>query len=370
MQYKIEHEFDPEFYHSCEGKCDRLLRHFTHEPHLSIDRTIHDLPQNSILCYASRHLSHEDYVELGVQFSYLSHDQGIIRVPRIIGGSNLMLPVLERDLRRLGTIPINRELMASDAGYRRAFVRYFQEEVIGKGEHTLVFPEAGRSYSGRLEEFNTFFFNIYLHAQRRSSQPIYIVPVAITYDRVVEDAAFTQLKNAKEAKRSVRERRSRGLAFTLEFAAAQAMYYGSDLLAFAINYFFEPEGDIYIDLGSPIPVSEFDSKEYLASTTRDAVGRLVRVTPTSLAATVLHERSGIDRDCLELSVAELRDSVLDRQLLVSRDLKHKTSREIVNSAVRHLNHPLHRVVAASDGRIFPERMDVIEYYKNTIAHLL
>ncbi len=126
--------------------------------------------------YASNHRSHTDYL---VQPLVL--DDNGIRPPLIAAGINLFggpLGLIHKHV--TGAIPIRRN--TKDPAYLITLKAYVAEVL--KRQDIFFYPEGGRSYSGEIKPVKTGL----LHAALQAECPnLVIVPVAISYDLILED---------------------------------------------------------------------------------------------------------------------------------------------------------------------------------------
>jgi len=128
------------------------------------------------IVYASNHKSHCDYL-----VEPLALDDNGVRPPLIVAGINLFggpLGLLHRHV--TGAIPIRRN--TKDPAYLITLKAYVAE--ILKKHDLFLYPEGGRSYSGELKQGKTGLIHAALTAETSN---IVILPVAISYDLVLED---------------------------------------------------------------------------------------------------------------------------------------------------------------------------------------
>src|SRR5438874_6074095 len=128
------------------------------------------------IVYASNHRSHTDYL-----VEPLVLDDNGIRPPLIAAGVNLFggpLGLINKHL--TGAIPIRRN--TKDPVYLSTLKAYIAEIV--KKHDIFFYPEGGRSYSGELKQAKTGLYNAILGSDHPG---LVIIPVAISYDLVLED---------------------------------------------------------------------------------------------------------------------------------------------------------------------------------------
>jgi glycerol-3-phosphate O-acyltransferase len=353
----IRHEFDPAFYARQAPLVKMRLQHFIREVVVTEPEPNGFKVDGSLLCYASVHKSQLDYILLGQRL----HDHGW-PVPRYIAGKNLFIPSISRDyLRKLGAICLDRErILRRDRVYIRAFADYVRDQVLGRGEHLLFFPEGGRSYDGRVGSPATGIYDAILDVAARSDRHMLVVPIALTYDAVVEAAAFPLLLRSRTMRQAWKKK---------------AVYYVVDLGQILLHYFRARRfcGDAYIDVLPPFEARDFTNdrrgKVLLAQEVHAAHLRAVRVTPRSLLAIALPADEGGSRaetlDRLRDRIAETRG----RGLPTTRSLAPLLAPEADPERVlRTLVASSGNNVVEEDGTLRVRRPAIMRYYRNTTAH--
>lgn len=113
--------------------------------------------------------NHHSYIDIPIMFAHLPVEF------RIMAKATLFpIPFLGWHLHRTGHLPIGRKNVYADARRLLQAVNYIRE-----GVSLVVFPEAGRSLSGELEEFKT---GVFLAALKVGAP---IIPVTIRGSRAV-----------------------------------------------------------------------------------------------------------------------------------------------------------------------------------------
>ncbi len=282
--------------------------------------------------YVSNHKSHVDYL-----VEPLVLDAAGVPPPVIAAGINLFggaLGLLHRHV--TGAIPIRRN--TKDPIYLVTLKAYIAEVL---QRHDLLFYlEGGRSYSGDLKPPKTGLFHAAMQADRSR---LFVVPMAISYDIVLEERALAR-QGIKRKQRSFRSELT-------------------EMLSPSVGY----ESRAFVSFGEPIPLSEHDPTSKrdvldLAHRTRDVIGHLHKVVPTAIVATAM--RPNIDRADLESRVA----ATLELLQKADANLSEHDPREIVDDGVRRLER--RGVLVAGRGRVRVRERSVLRYYARTIAHLL
>ena len=229
----------------------KIPRHVEH-----IDRAIAATAAGRVI-YASDHKSHTDYL-----IEPLVLDDHGVRPPIIAAGINLFggpLGLLHKHV--TGAVPIRRA--TKDPAYLITLKAYVAELL---RDHDLLFYiEGGRSYTGDLKAPKTGL----IHAAMQSdTENLVILPMAISYDLVLEDRILSR-QGVKKRQRP----------FASELA---------EMMRCAVGY----RSRAFVTFGTPIATSEYDAQSKsdvleLAHRTREAIGLLFKVTPTALVAAAM-----------------------------------------------------------------------------------
>lgn len=157
-----------------------------------------DVAETHTLVYAPSHRSYIDFLLL----SYALFHAGLMP-PHIAAGDNLNMPVIGPLLRRGGAFFIRRQF-ASDPLYSAVFSEYLHQ-VLWRGHPVEYFIEGGRSRTGRLLHPRTGMLRLTVRSHRRGVlRPIAIVPVHISYEKLVEAGAYLEeLRGGPKPRESV-----------------------------------------------------------------------------------------------------------------------------------------------------------------------
>jgi 1-acyl-sn-glycerol-3-phosphate acyltransferase len=300
------------------------------QEHVSIAQTA---ARQGRIIYISNHKSHLDYL-----VEPLVIDDNGIRPPVIAAGINLFggpLGLIHRHV--TGAIPIRRN--TKDPAYLVTLKAYVAELL---QRHDLLFYiEGGRSYTGELKSPKTGLLHAALKTQRSDAS---IVPMAVSYDLVLEDHIL-----AHQGTR----RRSR--PFAREVA---------EMVRYAVGY----QSRAFVTFGTPIPISGCDPDSRrdvmtLAHHVRDAIGSLYKVLPTALVAAAM--RPSIVRSELEARV----DNLLERLREAKANLGVQSAEHAVDAAIDPLvaRNIIH---VERGGRFRVRERTVLRYYARTLQHLL
>ena len=282
--------------------------------------------------YASNHKSHTDYL-----IEPLVLDDNGVRPPVIAAGINLFggpLGLIHRHV--TGAIPIRRN--AKDPAYLMTLKAYIAELL---RKHDLFFyPEGGRSYSGELKNPKTGLMNAALQAE----QPhLLVVPTAIAYDLVLEDHVLAR----QRIKRTQRP-------FSRELA---------EMVRYAVGY----RSRAFVTFGTPIELDGIDATSSsavleLTHTMMTAIGRLHKVLPTAVVASVMRP---------SITAAELEsraDAFIDTLRAAGANLGVTSGKQAVAEAVEPL--AARGIIVSESGRLRVRDRNVLRYYAHTLDHLL
>jgi glycerol-3-phosphate O-acyltransferase len=193
-----------------------------------LDR-VRELAQSHVIVYLPSHRSHADYLLA----SYVLYHAGLVP-PHIAAGINLNIPLgIGALLRRCGAFFMRRKF-GGDQLYTAVF-RAYVESLIQRGYSIEVFPEGGRSRTGRLMTPKTGLLAMIVEsALKQRARKVLIIPVHIGYDRVWEiNSYLRELKGAQKQKESVQG------------------------LLKAVPMLTKSFGRVYLNFGDPIRVDEF-----------------------------------------------------------------------------------------------------------------
>jgi glycerol-3-phosphate O-acyltransferase len=282
--------------------------------------------------YVSNHKSHLDWL---VQPLVL--DDNGIRPPVVAAGINLFggaLGLLHRHV--TGAVPIRRE--SKDPLYLVTLRAYVAELL--KHRDLLYYAEGGRSYRGDLKTMKTGLLQAAMQADRQS---LSVVPMAVAYDLVLEDRILS---------RAGTNRRRRPFA---QEAAEMARH--------AVGY----RSRAFVTIGAPIHLVEYDpdSRRDLVTLTHrvhDEVGRLYKVLPTALVATVMRPQA------TRAEIIGRIDELIPLLAADGANLAVRTGQQAADDGIERL---VDRGVIREDGRRLRVRdRIVLRYYARTIQHLL
>ncbi len=283
--------------------------------------------------YISNHKSHLDYL-----VEPLVIDDNGIRPPIIAAGINLFggpLGLIHRHV--TGAIPIRRN--AKDPAYLVTLKAYVAELL---QRHDLLFYiEGGRSYTGELKSPKTGLLHAAMQADRSGSS---IVPMAVSYDLVLEDHILAHQGSKRRQRPFARE--------------------VAEMVRYAVGY----QSRAFVTFGAPISLEGWDPEARrdvmtLAHEIRDRIGSLYKVLPTAVVAAAM--RPSITRRELEGRADELIDALRTN----GANLGVKDGRQAVDEGAEPLV-ARNVIFVERGGRFRVRERTVLRYYARTLQHLL
>ena len=283
--------------------------------------------------YVSNHKSHLDYL-----VEPLVLDDNGIRPPVTAAGINLFggpLGLLHRHV--TGAIPIRRN--TKDPAYLVTLKAYVAELL--QRSDLLFYIEGGRSYTGEMKAPKTGLLHACMQADVNGAV---VVPVAVSYDLVLEDHILPHQALKRRARPFGRE--------------------VAEMVRYAVGY----QSRAFVTFGKPIALDGYDPESKsevmgLAHHIRDTIGSLYKVLPTAIVAAAM--RPSTTRREMELRA----DALIEALRQANANLAVGNGREAVEAgapvlADRNIIH-LER-----GGRYRVRERTVLRYYARTIQHLL
>ena len=330
------------------------------------------MPKDAIVIYLMNHRSNADYVLVGYALS------GRVAISYAVGEWARAFP-LEYVFKSFGSYFIRRKYR--EPLYHTVLERYVQL-ITRNGVTQGIFPEGGLTRDGRLQPAKIGLLDYILGVAKEPGfrERMYVVPVAINYDRVLEDRSLLRELDARQGR--ARPSRLVQLREVLHYVA-----WNTGRL-FARRW--KRYGRAAVTIGEPVPLApwfaehERDGRalfdlpraerlarvQQLADSMMSRIGAIVPVTPVSLACAAIQsfDDDFIPRERLLQRMSELRDVLLELNARVIR--AEGPVEEIMDRAERMLR--MRRMVAPSEGgyAVLPGGRQLVSYYANGIAHLL
>ena len=326
------------------------------------------LSGDAVAVYLINHRSNADYVLVSYALA------GRVALSYAVGEWARAFP-LEHVFKAFGSYFVRRRYR--EPLYHAVLERYVQlaaQDGVTQG----IFLEGGLSRDGKLRPPKIGLLDYVLGIARDPAfrSRIHIVPVAVNFDRVLEDRSLLR----ELATVGGRERPSR-----LTQMSEVSRYVGWNVGRVALRR-WKRYGRAAVTIGRPIPLEpwfrynpdlfELPKAERrarvqsLCDDVMSRIGELIPVTPVPLACAAIQslDRDFIPRAQLIERMGDLRDVLLE---LNGRVIRHdRTIDETFERAWRMLG--MRHVLGESGGNfaVLPRGRELISYYANSIAHLL
>ena len=325
------------------------------------------IPKQDVVVYLMNHRSNADYIMVAYVLARGTH------VSYAVGEWARAWP-LEYVFKSFGAYFIRRRFR--EPLYHAVLERYVQL-ITTNGVTQGIFPEGGLTRDGALRPPKLGLLDYICRAMIDPAfqRDIWFVPVALNYDRVLEDRSLIRELIDPED----RPGRLAQLTTVVSYLAGNALRLVTGRLR---RY-----GRVAVNFGTPLSLRTWLSTappgvltwpkerrlpelERLAQEMMHRIGAIIPVTPVPLAAAALlsFQRTVVSRDEVLERMDVLRDRLLDVNGKVVRG--GARIREIWDRAWRMLR--LRRLVIETGSSlvILPRGRPLLEYYANSIAHLV
>ena len=325
------------------------------------------VPRDSVLVYLINHRSNADYVLVSYALA------GRVAISYAVGEWARAFP-LEHIFKAFGSYFVRRRYR--EPLYHAVLERYVQL-ITREGVTQGIFLEGGLTRDGRLKPPKIGLLDYILGIARDPAyrSRMYVVPVAVNYDRVLEDRSLlAELASREGRARASRWRQLRSIAHYLWWNSARLATrrwkrYGRAAVVVGapmpLESWFAMNSDLY-----DIPKAERLARvQGLSDDVMSRIGRLIPVTPVPLACAAIQsfDRDFIPRAELLERMSDMQDVLLD---LNGRVVRHDRIEDTLDRAWRMLK--MRRVLAehGSGFAVLPNSRELVSYYANSVAHLL
>jgi glycerol-3-phosphate O-acyltransferase len=324
------------------------------------------IPRNAAVIYLMNHRSNADYVVVAYVLS------GKVALSYAVGEWARVWP-LEAVFKSFGSYFVRRRYR--EPLYHRVLERYVQL-ITRNGVTQGIFLEGGLTRDGRFREpkLGLLDYLIRVKTEPGFDSPLYIIPVAINYDRVLEDRSLLREQQSKEERLPRRQQIGEVISYVVKvsfrFFLRRARRYGRA----CVNFGAPLSADDWLAARPGVLERPRDERlpqlKELADEVMRHIGAIMPVTPVPLAAAALlrHPGEHITRAEWEGQLDTLRRSLRERDAHVVGE--ERVSAEILDRALVMLT--LRRVVFPDDEgfRIDRTQDPLLRYYANSISHLL
>jgi glycerol-3-phosphate O-acyltransferase len=333
------------------------------------DRTaVQRMRKDAVLVYLMNHRSNADYVLVGYALA------GQVAISYAVGEWARAFP-LEHVFKAFGAYFVRRRYR--ERLYHTVLERYVQL-ITREGVTQGIFLEGGLTRDGRLRPSKIGLLDYVLGIARDPAYRarLHIVPVAVNYDRVLEDRSLLLELAASEGRR--RPSRLSQMADVIRFVLWN--------LGRLVTRRWKRYGRAAVVIGRPVPLGDWFARhgdlfeiprperlarvQALSDDVMQRIGELVPVTSVALACAAVQSIASdfIPRGVLLSRMAEMRDVLVElnaRVLRADRDIDETFDRAWRMLRMRRM------LIASGDGFAVPPRnRSLVSYYANSIAHLL
>ena len=333
------------------------------------ERTLAGVAPDTTVVFVMNHRSNMDYVLV----AFLAAERTALSYA--VGEWARIWP-LQQLIRSMGAYFVRRN---SDSPiYRRVLERYVHMATEA-GVAQAMYPEGGLSRDGRLREPKLGLFDYMLKSfDPRGTHDIVFVPVALNYDRVLEDRTLLRSLDREAGRRSA------------WFAVRTALGFWASQLGLMLRGQWHRFGYACVNFGGPISArgwlathggpnggdlrtldkeQRFEVIGRLANHVMGEIARLVPVLPVSLMATVLLEAEG-PLDELELKV-RASDLIVHFETRGAKLYLPRGDRDYAFHVGLRMLSLRHLVEESGEGlfSVVATERPVLAYYSNAIAPL-
>src|SRR5438445_2246573 len=330
------------------------------------------LPKDAIVVYLMNHRSNADYVLVGYVLS------GQVAISYAVGEWARTFP-LEYIFKSFGAYFIRRKYR--EKLYHTVLERYVQL-ITRNGVTQGIFLEGGLSRDGKLGKAKIGLLDYVLGVARdpEMRKRLYIVPVAINYDRVLEDRSLLRELDAREG----RTRPPRLVQFgevlryvwwnLVRLVARRWKRYGRAAVVIGDPFPLEPWLDQQDRLTGGLFAIERPERlsrvQALSDSVLEKIAAIIPVTSVTLACAAVQSFDGdfISHEQLLARMSEMREVL--RELNARVIHREGSVEEIFDRAWRMLS--MRRIlVRVGDGySVLPGNRPLVSYYANSVSHLL
>ena len=310
------------------------------------DEGLRTVDPEATVVFVMNHRSNMDYVLV----TYLAADRSALSYA--VGEWARVWP-LSRLIRAMGAYFIRRR--SRNELYRRVLARYVQQAT-GAGVTQAVFPEGGLSLDGNLARPKVGILKYILEGASMANRDVVFVPIALNYDRVLEDSILLRAKASGGRKFRAR--------ISVVFRAILRQIW------LRITGRFHRFGYAAVSFGKPLLLSETpggaEKPEALSAAIMARISEAVPVLPAPLVAFLLLRDGAMTQAALERAFANAVDELKDAQLHLPRNDPDYA----VEFGLRVLKERGIVIEERECLQISPQNTALAEFYANSIRHLM
>jgi glycerol-3-phosphate O-acyltransferase len=325
------------------------------------------IPRRDVVVYLMNHRSNADYVVVAYVLAR------VVSISYAVGEWARIWP-LEYVFKSFGSYFVRRRYR--EPLYHTVLERYIQL-ITRNGITQGIFPEGGLTRDGALRPPKIGLLDYIIRTLNDPAfdRDIWLVPVGINYDRVLEDRALIRERIVGAREHSRWQQMTGLVTYTVHNLVR--------LLGGRLRRY----GRVAVNLGTPISVRSWLANEpagllqwpreqrlphvqRLAETAMERIGAVIPVTPVPLASAALLSwpTSVVPKARLLERIDELRDRLTEFNARVVRG--ELSVSEVWDRAWRMFRMRRMLVAQGDEYVILPAQRPLLEYYANSIAHLL
>ncbi len=303
---------------------------------------------DATVVFVMNHRSNMDYVLV----TYLAAERTTLSYA--VGEWARVWP-LSRLIRAMGAYFIRRK--SRNELYRAVLATYVRLATEAR-ETQAIFPEGGLSLDGALCPPKLGLLKYIVDAHDPKGHDVVFVPVALNYDRVLEDKILTSAGRA-------RERRFKARIGVVAMRTLRQFW-------LRVTGRYHRFGYAAVSFGHPLSLRAFAAetdRELAAPLARELmrrIGRIVPVLPVPLVSWLLLNHGPMTRTALEARM----DDLVRRMPYAHIHMPRHDREYAVKVGLRHLAE--RGIVSVQDRQIQPveAERDLLEFYANSIRHLI
>lgn len=326
-----------------------------------------EVPENDVVLYVMNHRSNADYVVVAYVLAR------VVSISYAVGEWARTWP-LEYIFKSFGSYFIRRRFR--EPLYHTVLERYVQL-ITRNGVTQGIFPEGGLTRDGALRPAKVGLIDYMVRTldDPGFARDIWLIPVGINYDRVLEDRSLIRERLVGTRRPSFLHQAGGVARYlfwnTVRLFTGRLRRYGRAAVNFGTpisvrRWLMEQGGDVL-----QLPRYErLAQVQRLADHAMERIGSVIPVTPVPLAAAALLSfgASTVPRDALLERMDDLRDDLGELNAKVVRS--ELPISEIWDRAWRTLEMRRLVILQGNDLVILPKQRPLLQYYANSIRHLL